>query len=228
MQVAVILCGCGRIDGSEVQESVATLYHLSRVRATVTVFAPNALQLEVHSPQHELPTAGECRHMMAESARIARHPVVDVASLGNPDIVARFDALVIPGGFGTMKNLCDLAVRKHDGVVRDDVARAIRSFHRLKKPIVAICIAPVIVSRVLSNVRVTLGESLDGPWQKVAVGFGASLVARRTVDVCVDNGNAIVSTPAYMNPSSSVAEVVDGIGAAVDHMVALLRPTSKL
>ncbi|NBW99648.1 isoprenoid biosynthesis protein ElbB, partial [bacterium] len=104
-KVAVILCGSGYRDGSEIRESVATLWALSQARAQVQCFAPDGLQADVVNCLTGEVVPHEKRNMLVESARIARGDVKPLTDLK----VEHFDALIIPGGFGAAKNLCSFA-----------------------------------------------------------------------------------------------------------------------
>jgi enhancing lycopene biosynthesis protein 2 len=44
---AVILCGCGSLDGSEIHESVMTLLAIDKSGSSYTVFAPDDNQYQV-------------------------------------------------------------------------------------------------------------------------------------------------------------------------------------
>ena len=65
---AVILCGCGTLDGSEIHESVMTLLAIDRNDCTYSIFAPNDTQYHVvnHITHEEMP---ESRNMLLEAAR---------------------------------------------------------------------------------------------------------------------------------------------------------------
>ena len=73
-KVAVILSGCGYLDGAEVQESVLTLYFLDRAGVEVSCFAPDQLQMHVVDHLTNEPT-DEQRNVLVEAARIARGAV---------------------------------------------------------------------------------------------------------------------------------------------------------
>ncbi|EPN20295.1 isoprenoid biosynthesis protein with amidotransferase-like domain, partial [Pseudomonas syringae pv. actinidiae ICMP 19070] len=105
-KVAVILSGCGVYDGAEIHESVLTLLRLDQRGAQVQCFAPDIAQHHVinHLTGEEMP---ESRNVLIESARIARGEVKDIREANADD----FDALIIPGGFGSAKNLSDLALQ---------------------------------------------------------------------------------------------------------------------
>ena len=103
-KVAVILSGCGVYDGAEIHESVLTLLRLDQRGAQVQCFAPNIAQHHVvnHLTGEEM---SETRNVLVESARIARGEVKDLREADVND----FDALIVPGGFGSAKNLSDFA-----------------------------------------------------------------------------------------------------------------------
>ena len=71
VKVAVILAGCGFLDGSEVHESVLTLLALAQRNHEVRCFAPDIPQRRVvnHLTGEEVE---ESRNVLVEAARIAR------------------------------------------------------------------------------------------------------------------------------------------------------------
>ena len=73
-RVAVVLAGCGYLDGSEIQEAVLTLLALDRAGAEVTCFAPDKPQMHVVDHLTGQPTE-ESRNVLHEAARIVRGKV---------------------------------------------------------------------------------------------------------------------------------------------------------
>ncbi|RMH02399.1 MAG: isoprenoid biosynthesis protein ElbB [Planctomycetota bacterium] len=217
--VGVVLCGCGRFDGSEIHESVLTLLHLDRGGAEWIAFAPEGPQWAVcdHRAGSTLP--GERRDMLAESARIARGRIRPLAEARAADL----DALILPGGSGAARNLCDFAERGGEGSVREDLAALLRAMHAARKPIGAICIAPAIVALALGAhaPRLTLGPSDRGPALEAAR-TGAVLVPCSVDEIVVDEEQHIVSTPAYVL-GPGIADVDVGIGKLVAQVLAWLR-----
>ena len=103
-RTAVNLSGCGKNDGSEIQEAVSILLHLSRLGADVRCFAPDADQADVVDHATGAKDASS-RNMLREAARISRGEITPLSRLD----VDAFDAVIFPGGFGAAKNLCDFA-----------------------------------------------------------------------------------------------------------------------
>jgi len=213
-RVGVVLSGCGFLDGAEIQESVLTLLALDRAGAQVSCFAPDVDQLKVvnHLTGDE---TQERRNVLVESARIARGKIADVAEADAADL----DALILPGGFGAALNLCDFAVQGTECKVHPDVARLVREVHAAGKPIGAICIAPVLIAKVLGEkVKVTIGtdagvaraiEAVDGRHEACPV--------ERFV---VDRERKVVTTPAYMlGPGPK--DVAAGIEGCVAEVLAM-------
>src|SRR4051812_15577018 len=139
LRVGVVLSGCGVYDGSEIHEAVACLIALDRRGAQIVCLAPNIPQREVINHVTGKPDNQVSRNVLAESARIARGKIRDVATVSESDL----DALVFPGGFGAAKNLSSFAVDGPNCTVNKDVEKLVRAMHAAKKPIGLACIAPV-------------------------------------------------------------------------------------
>ena len=213
-KVAVILSGCGVYDGAEIHESVITLLRLSQRGAQVQCFAPDIPQHHVidHLTGQEM---AESRNVLVESARIARGQVRDVRELKAAD----FDALVIPGGFGAAKNLCDFAFKGASCSVQPDVLAAARGFAEAHKPVGLICIAPALAARIYgAGVHCTIGHDPDTA-AKLAE-MGAEHVDCPVDDVVVDEQRKLVTTPAYML-AKSLAEAASGINKLIDRVLEL-------
>jgi enhancing lycopene biosynthesis protein 2 len=147
--VAVILSGCGYLDGAEIREAVLALTALDKEGATVEVFAPNIPQRKVVNHLTGEDT-DETRNVLVESARIARGKVRDLDEAK----AEAFDALVLPGGFGAALNLSDIALKGAEGTVIPALKNLILDFLKAGKPIGAICISPaVLVASVKKNVK---------------------------------------------------------------------------
>jgi enhancing lycopene biosynthesis protein 2 len=213
-RVAVVLSGCGFLDGAEIQEAVCTLLSLDRRRALVQAFAPDVPQMHVVDHARGEPVAGASRGVLAESARIVRGQVKDLAHARAGD----FDALVFPGGYGAAKNLCSYAVEGRKLHVHPEVARLVHEVHAARKPIGFICIAPVIGARLLGaeGVKLTIGN--DPGTAADIESLGAKHVVCKVEEVCVDEKTLVVSTPAYML-GPSVGPVSQGIDRLVSAML---------
>ncbi len=215
-RVAVVLSGCGFLDGAEIQEAVCALLSLDRRKAVVQAFAPDVPQMHVVDHLRGEPVAEAARGVLAESARIVRGQVKDLAQARGAD----FDALVFPGGYGAAKNLCSYAVEGRKLKVNPDVARLVREIHAAGKPIGFICIAPIIGAKLLGaeGVKLTIGS--DPGTAADVESFGAKHVVCSVDQACVDERQKVVSTPAYMlGPTvGPVSQGIDKLVSAVLEM----------
>lgn len=211
---AVILAGCGHQDGAEIHEATLTLWAIHKHGADFRCYAPDIRQHHVlnHITGQEM---GEQRNVLIESARIARGKVEALSSFSPENA----DALVLPGGFGAAKNLCSYAFDGPDCTVQADVARAIEAMHQAGKPIGALCIAPVIVAKVLGNVTLTIGE--DTATAAHLAAMGARHQPTREGEIAVDKANKIVSTPCYML-NSRIDQVANGVDKLIAAMLQML------
>ena len=105
MKIAVLLHGSGVYDGTEIQEAVLSLLAIEEMGHTYQCIAPDIQQFHVVNHLTGEPMS-ETRNVLVESARIARGNVIKLSETD----VHSFDALVMPGGFGTAKNFTTWAV----------------------------------------------------------------------------------------------------------------------
>lgn len=212
---AVVLAGAGRLDGNNIHEVVLLLAELAKQGASYECFAPDMLQHEVINhytgqPQYEQ------RNVLYEATRINGCDTRPLAELR----VADFDGLCFPGGYGVAKNLCTFAFAGETYTVLPEVERLITDFHNAKKPIVALCIAPMLIAKVLPHATITLGQTCDAG--AVAAKLGANVQLTKEGEVCVDTTNRIFTTPCYML-NSDIAGVAKGIAALVEKLLDSLK-----
>jgi len=188
---AVIISGNGVYDGAEIHETVLTMLAIKKAGADYQLFAPDMMQLHVinHLTGEEMP---EKRNVLVESARIARGNIKPLAEYNPKD----YDAIILPGGFGVAKNLCTFAVDGPDCKVNPDVEKAVKETHAIKKPIGALCIAPALISRLLGDVELTIGE--DAGTAEAITKMGSKHVKTTHGEVVVDKKHNVFSTPCYM------------------------------
>jgi enhancing lycopene biosynthesis protein 2 len=216
-KVGVLLSGCGFLDGAEIHESVLTLLALDQAKATIICCAPNIDFAEVDHQTKQ--PSGAKRNVLREAARIARGEIRDVASVK----AAELDALILPGGFGAAKNLCDFADRGVDCTVQPDVERLVGECLDQHKPVGAICIAPALLARIAGrhgvNAKLTIGN--DPATAKAIVALGCTHEKQPVTAIAVDANHKIVSTPAYMLGPGPAA-VYEGIRKLVEQVLRMI------
>ncbi|PHM46986.1 isoprenoid biosynthesis glyoxalase ElbB [Xenorhabdus miraniensis] len=214
--IAVILSGCGVYDGSEIHESVLTMLSLSRLGAKVSFFSPDEVQHHVinHLNGEE---KKEIRHVMEESARITRG---NIQPLSQVDI-NELDALIIPGGFGAAKNLCNFAFKGSDCEINKELLSIIQGMYQQGKPMGFMCISPVMVPKILGKpIKVTIGNDPETAAQIEKM--GGIHVECPVDDIVVDFENKIVTTPAYML-AESLSQAEKGIDKLVRKILEMIE-----
>lgn len=206
--IAVILSGCGVFDGSEIHESVLTMLALSKNNAEVHFFAPDENQLTVinHITGEN---KKENRNQMEEAARISRGKIAPLSSAD----ANKLDALIIPGGFGAAKNLCNFAVKGSDCEINKELLSLVRKMHELEKPLGLMCIAPVMLPKMLNtSVELTIGNDKETIIQIEKM--GGKHIPCSVDNIVVDHTNKVVTTPAYML-AQSISDAEVGINKLV-------------
>ena len=218
-KVGVLLSGCGVNDGAEIHESVITMLALDRAGVEMILMAPNIDQMHVvnHYTGQEM---DEYRNVLVESSRIARGNIKDMAEISANDM----DALIIPGGFGVAKNLCDYAMSGPDCSINPDVYRLISELKLLNKPIGAICIAPAMMAKILGELdesaNMTIGS--DEATSQDIEAMGSVHVECQVSEMVVDEEKNLVTTPAYME-AKTIKDAADGIEKLVKQVLSMIK-----
>ncbi len=208
---AVILSGSGVYDGSEIHEATLTMLAIMKNGAGYEIFAPNIPQHHVinHLTGEEM---DETRNVLVESARIARGKIKDLKAYDPAD----FDALIMPGGFGAAKNLSDFAFKGAGCEVNPDVEKAVAATHKAGKPIGALCIAPVILAKVIQRSRLTIGD--DEGTASAVEQLGATHEKTTHGEVVYDAANNLFTTPCYML-DANIVQIDEGASNVVKAML---------
>lgn len=211
---AVVMAGCGFLDGTEIHEAVMSLYFIEKAGATWTAFAP---EVEFDEVDHltQKPT-GKKRNARTEAARIARGEIQNLADL-NP---ANFDVLYFPGGYGAAKTLSDFAFKGAQGHALPAVQKAVEGFVAAGKPIGAICIAPGFMAQILGPKHVTVTIGTDKGTAAAVEATGAKHQVCQVNEISVDAKLKVVCAPAYML-GPGVKDIATGIEAAVKKLMSL-------
>ena len=159
-KAALILSGCGHLDGAEITEAVSLNICLLEAGFEVNFFAPDRLQADTvnHVTRSE---QTDTRNILVESARIARGAIRPLAQL----VVAEFDAIVLAGGFGAVKNFTNFLDEGSEASLKPDIGRVLLEGLTQKKVLVGICAAPLMLAMAV--------KQSDGTGQQITFGTRA-------------------------------------------------------
>jgi enhancing lycopene biosynthesis protein 2 len=212
-KVLFVLSGCGNRDGSEIHEAVCALLALEEAGLDAVCTAPEVMQSRTLSYINGRDM--EHRNAFEESARISRGKIRPLSSILPLD----YDAVLLPGGMGAASTLCSYAAEGTDCTVRHDVRKVITDASAAGKPIAAMCIAPIILARLLPGVLLTFGSKCDA--SEHARQMGAMHAECGVDDAVVDYRLKVVSTPAYMI-AKGPGEVLAGARRMVEELAKLI------
>ncbi|MCH8545399.1 MAG: isoprenoid biosynthesis glyoxalase ElbB [Cryomorphaceae bacterium] len=221
-KIGVLLHGNGVYDGTEIHEAVLTLLAIREAGHSYVCLAPNVEQHHVidHIKGEEME---ETRNVLIESARIARGEI-DALTVEHANTI---DALVMPGGFGTAKNITKWAFSGPEGAIDPLVRDFLLAVVKSKKPIVALCMSPTTLAKALegSGIKATLsvGSTEEvSPYEIEAISAGVDSVGMSTEmktvrEVSVDDANKIICAPCYMM-DADILDVHKNIRQAIEAM----------
>lgn len=225
-KIGVLLHGSGVFDGSEIHESVFTLLAIAEAGAEAVCFAPNINQHHVlnHTTGEEM---SETRNVLVESARIARGNIKDIVDINASEL----DGLVMPGGFGTAKNITKWAFEGPNGPILESVKNLIVELVAQGKPIAGLCMSPTTIAKALEgtdyHAHLTVGTSNEAsPYEIAAISAGMESIGQvaemaSVREIVVDEKLKIVTAPCYMM-EANIVEVRDNIKQAVDALITLM------
>lgn len=225
MKIAVLLHGSGVYDGTEIHEAVFTLLALAEAGLDYQCLAPNLVQHHVinHLDGSEME---ESRNVLIESARIARGEVLDIAEVNAED----FDALVMPGGFGTAKNITKWAFEGPTGPIVPEIRDFIRAMVNGAKPIVALCMSPTTLAKALEgthHAKLSVGSTVEAsPYDIAAISSGMDTLGHesesKSIDeISFDEELKIICAPCYMM-EANILEVRENIRIAISKLKSVL------
>ncbi len=207
MKAAILLHGSGVYDGTEIQEAVLCMLALNEYNIDYECFAPNIPQFHVINHLNG-EVSQEIRNVLTESARIARGHVFDVNEMN----VKNFDCLIMPGGFGTAKNLTTWAINGSNTRLEESVLQFIVSFINEKKPIGALCMSPTTLAIALRSLSkeaiLTVGSNIEASHYDIASisiemeSIGMKPVMKTIKEISIDKVHKIVCAPCYMMDGS--------------------------
>ena len=226
MYTAVLLSGCGVYDGSEIHESVLTLLSLEENNINYHCVAPDIEQKHVINHINGEEKSNK-RNVLEESARIARGKISSLDELDYNQI----SSLVITGGFGAAKNLSSWAFEGENSTVIKQVKKLIVHCIDNKKPILSLCISPVLISKTLEktehNPKLSLGSKNSKSdyniidMHKTLSNLGVETYDCSIREICVDEKLKIISAPCYML-DAKIYEVRDNINMAIKKLKSYL------
>ncbi len=212
-KIALLISGCGHKDGAEITEVVSLLVGLNKWNAKVTAFSLD-VEIEVTNHLTKRIQSGEKRNMLAEAARITRGEIQDLNSL----VVQDFDGLAIAGGLGAAIHFSNWAEKGSDCKVHPDVHRVIEEFYQAEKPIAAVCIAPVLLAKVLGSRGITITLGNDPKIFAEVKKTGARAVECPVYDYITDRDHRLLTTPAFMH-EATFGQVFEGISLMTKELV---------
>ncbi len=226
MKIGLLLSGCGVYDGAEIQESVLSLLAIEEAGHEAVCISIDKNQHHVinHLNGEEMP---ESRNMMTEAARIARGNIHEISNITPADI----DAIVIPGGFGSAKNFTNWAFEGPDGRILPQVKLLLVNMYNVGKPIVALCVSPVVLAKAFEDSKVQLNLTIGSDLEKSPYDIpsfnkglektGAHAEMKTVREILIDKENKIITAPCYMM-DASILEIRINIKQAIEALKDLI------
>ncbi len=197
-KIAFILSGCGGLDGTEVHEALYSFLAVKQLGCNYECFSINKSQYRVNNFLTGEVIENETRNIMQESARLVRNKAIkEIAELRVDD----FDILFFPGGVGSALNISTFFTKENinedeNYTVDESIKKIIKEFYEQKKPICALCIAPMILAKSLNKITITIGNNKK--IAKIIEKTGNFHKDTESGNICIDEKNKIITSPCFM------------------------------
>lgn len=214
---ALILSGCGHLDGAEITEATALNIALSKAGIAVSFYAPDRLQADtINHLNGEI--EGDERNIMQEAARIARGKISPISKLD----LNKIDGVALAGGFGVIKSFTNFLDKGEDAILSADIGEKLKSAIEMKKPIIAICAAPMAIAIALKELNIkdasiTFGQAQNaGAFLPALEKWGIKHIETATTDAHYDAQYQIITGGAYMDGDATPYEIFQGALKAIE------------
>jgi len=228
LQVAIILSGCGYLDGTDVTEAASGMIDLARRGLVLQYFAPDGKIEEVYDHLSKTLEKNEVRNIASEATRISKANVQKLSRLK----ASNFDALFVPGGNGVGRNLSNYFEDNINFNIHPELEKALQEMQTSKKPILLSGLASILAARVWGKFhggpgcKITLGN--DANFIEAANALGATHVTRNSAaDIVGDEENLIISTPGYLIQNATPWQVFQGISGLYEEITNFSQKTKS-
>lgn len=214
---ALILSGCGHLDGAEITEATALNIALSKADIEVSFYAPDRLQADtVNHLNGEI--EDNQRNIMQEAARIARGKISPLTKLD----LNKIDGIALAGGFGVIKNFTNFIDKGEEATLTTDIGEILKQAIEMKKPIIAICAAPMAIAIAFKELNIQDGSITFGQTKNASSfipalkKWGVTHIETATTDAHYDDRYQIITGGAYMDGEATPYEIYQGALATVE------------
>lgn len=216
-RVAVVISGCGWLDGTDVQELTMVLLRLDQLGLEWSCFAPDVPQHHVIDHTSGEPMDSEGRHAMVESCRMVHERIYPLDRLQ----AGEFGAIIIPGGHGAINQLSDFAVSGSSMQVLEQLVGQLHEFHDAHKPIALVGMAALLVPRLFEQaIPVTLGHSAE--LSGTISAMGGLHKSAGVGEIVVDIEHRVLTTPGWLM-GKRPSDVAQGLFKLVDRVNTLME-----
>ncbi len=214
---ALILAGCGHLDGAEITEATALNIALTKAGYQVEFYAPDRLQHDTLNHMTGEPMEPN-RNILVEAARIARGKIRPITELKLDGVAG----IAMAGGFGVIKNFTNFLEKGVDATLKSDIETKLIEALTLKKPIIAICAAPMALAIALKTkgieeASLTFGKAINaGDFLPALEAWKIQHVETALDEAHIDRNNRLITSGAYMEGNATPYEIFLGATACVE------------
>ncbi len=214
---ALILAGCGHLDGAEITEATALNIALTKAGYQVQFYAPDRLQQDTLNHITGEPMEPN-RNILVEAARIARGQIKPINELNLNEV----SGIAMAGGFGVIKNFTNFLEKGADATLKSDIEAQLIEALTLKKPIIAICAAPMALAIALKtkgiqDASISFGKAATaGDFLPALKEWNITHIETALNEAHIDQKNHLITSGAYMDGNATPYEIFLGASACVE------------
>ncbi len=213
---ALILAGCGHLDGAEITEATALNIALTQAGYKVQFYAPDRLQQDTLNHISGEPMEPN-RNILVEAARIARGQILPITELDPQNV----EGIAMAGGFGVIKNFTNFLEKGTDASLTKDIEIPLLAALTQKTPIIAICAAPMALALALKakgikDASLSFGKASNaGDFLPALSAWNITHIETALDEAHIDQKNHLITSGAYMEGNATPYEIFLGATACV-------------
>ena len=206
-KIALLLSSYDFEEESQVTESIKAFIELSQKKASLELFSFNEMKPSLN---HKGEENNAPQNLKRHCNSLFKKTVTDSKELN----FKNFDGLALLGGKNILSHFCNWSETSYHCEVHPRIKKLIESFYSNSKPLLALYLAPILISCVLGRYGITLTTGDDKDLIKQIEKTGTKHIFCDANDFITDREHKVITSP-FNNHNTSLHLFLEGVRKAI-------------